>query len=117
MGVSVEFAGYMTNQVARDRTFTYAGIMLSQFEGDPDRLREALAAACGVSQGVMVFDLSHNIDPFWAVFKQAFGRPAKAPTQVPGLLERVRKLRAAEDRAGVKRDPVVVMPGMAGAGH
>lgn len=117
IGATVEYAGYLSAQVARDMTWTYAGIALNLFKGDPDGLKLALQAACGSTAGVMVFDLSHDIEPMWPVFKEAFAQPAKPPHADRKALSDARKRRAIFDREKVKQRPVVISPGRPGAGH
>ncbi|RYG48725.1 hypothetical protein EON79_03605 [bacterium] len=117
IGPTVEAAGLLTNRLAGDATWTYAGIMLSDFKENPEGLADAMQAACGATQGVMVFDLSHDIEPMWPVFKQAFTVPRKAPHSDPALMTEVRKRRAALERAGVKQPPVPFLTGAPGAGQ
>ncbi len=116
IGFSVEGAGQFVNRMVKDQTWVYAGIDLSQFANNPDGLKNAIQAACGSTQGVMVFDLSHNIDPMWSVFRQAFDEPRVSPSSVPGLLSEVRKKRAQQDKSGKKEPPVPISSGGAGIG-
>jgi hypothetical protein len=117
IGFSIEAAGQLTNRLVRDETWTYAGIALDQFKDNLDGLKRAVQAACGSTQGVMVFDLSHNFDAFSGVFLSVFHEPAQAPHAKPGLLAEVRKRRQAVDKLG-KRDPaIVVNGGAAGTGQ
>jgi hypothetical protein len=115
-GMTVESAGQLANRMVRDQTWTYAGISLADFKGNPDGLKDALQAAVGATQGIMVFDLSHDIEPMWPVFRQAFGDPRRAPHSEPGLLAEVRRKRAQNDKAGVKEPPVIISSGAAGVG-
>ena len=117
VGYTVEYAGYLSNQVARDQAWTYAGIMLSQYRNDPAALARALQAACSSTQGVMVFDLSHDIEGFWPVFQQAFRTAAKAPHKAPGLLQDVRKRRSLLDARSPTGRAVKIIQGQAGAGQ
>lgn len=116
IGPTVEAAGQLSNRAARDAAWTYAGISLDRFKGNPEGLARVLQAACASTQGVMVFDLSHDIEPMWPVFAQAFGRPAKAPHQVKGLLDQVRAKRRRYDALGVKEPPVPISAGSSGVG-
>jgi hypothetical protein len=116
IGNSVEAAGQLSNRMVRDQTWVYGGISLDQYQGNPEGLRNALQACCGSTQGVMVFDLSHNIEPFWPVFRQAFMDPRRAPHQEPGLLAEVRKRRASVDKLGKKDGAVPIHAGSAGIG-
>lgn len=116
IGPTIEAAGQISNRAARDTTWTYAGIMLSNFKGDPEGLGNALQAACASTQGVMVFDLSHDIDPMWSVFERAFKRPARAPHQIPGLIQTIREKRKSVDAFGAKEPPVPISAGSAGIG-
>jgi hypothetical protein len=117
IGYTVEYAGYLSNQVARDQTWTYAGIMLSQYPNDPDGFASAVQAACGSTQGVMVFDLSHEIEKYWEIFERGFSRPAIPPHARPDLLKEVRAKRLAVDKIMWKKDPVVIAAGQMRVGH
>ncbi len=116
IGPTVESAGQLTNRAARDMTWAYAGISLDKFKGDPEGLSKVLQAACASTQGVMVFDLSHDIEPMWDVFSRAFRKERKAPHQVPGLLDQIRAKRKRYDAWGVK-DPIIpISTGSTGIG-
>lgn len=117
IGRTVEAAGVVSNRVARDQCWTYAGIMLSDYDGDPARLGAALQSACATTQGVMVFDLSHDIDQYWDVFSRAFSTDTKkAPHQVPGLIQSVRNTRLVWEKNGWKEPPFPFFTGSPGAG-
>jgi len=116
LGRTVEAAGQLSNRVARDQTWVYAGISLDQFKNDPVGLGHVLQAACASTQGVMVFDLSHDIGPMWPVFEQAFNTKRPAPHQIPGLLTEVRKMKARYDKLGVKDPPLPILQGASGVG-
>jgi uncharacterized lipoprotein YddW (UPF0748 family) len=117
IGRTVEAAGTLTNRLVRDQAWTYAGIMLSDFRDDPDGLLNAMQAATGSTQGVMVFDLSHDIDPFWPVFRRAFAQPRIAPHEVPDVLLMARGRRAEADKRGEKDPPIIIAAGSPGTGH
>jgi hypothetical protein len=117
LGVTVEAAGSLTNRMVRDRAWSYAGISLSQFKGNPAGLQNALQAACAATQGVMVFDLSHDIEPMWPVFRMAFQKRAKPPHLAPDVLHDARKKRLALELRGVKERPAIVVAGAPGAGQ
>jgi hypothetical protein len=117
VGQCIESAAALTNAVANDDTWAYAGISLDQFANNPSGLMNALQAATGATQGVMVFDLSHNIEPFWPVFAQAFQNRAKPPhLSVLNLLE-LRRRKAAFLAAGGKPRVAIISTGQPGAGH
>ena len=117
IGFSVEGAGQLSNRIVRDQTWVYAGISLDQFKGNPDGLRAAMQGACGSTQGVMVFDLSHDIEPMWPVFAQAFASdPRAAPHSLPNLIGEVRRRRAQLDKMGHKDPPVNINSGNSGTG-
>ncbi len=116
IGPTVESAGQLTNRAARDMTWAYAGISLDKFKGDPNGLGKVLQAACASTQGVMVFDLSHDIEPMWPVFADAFRRPAKAPHQERGLLEAIRAKRKRYDAWKVREPSVPISSGSSGVG-
>jgi len=115
-GATVEAAGQLSNRAANDQTWVYAGISLADFANKPDQLKQVLQAAAASTQGIMVFDLSHNIEPFWPVFADVFREPAVAPHARPDLLSQVRTGHAAKKAAGEKQPPVVIYAGAAGAG-
>ncbi len=117
IGVTVEAAGSLTNRLVRDRAWSYAGISLSQFKGNPKGLENVLQAACAATQGVMVFDLSHDIAPFWEVFRNAFAKPAPAPHRSPDVLHDARKKRLAVELRGTKERPPIIVAGASGIGH
>lgn len=116
IGNTVEAAGQLTTRVARDQCWTYTGIMLSQYKDDPERLSRALAAACGSSQGIMVFDLSHDSEKMWPTFTQAFSDVRKPPHLDRKALAEVRRKRAAFDKRGGKEDPPIIAQGSSGTG-
>ncbi len=115
-GESVEAAGQFSNRAVNDQTFVYAGIALSNYNGHPELLARALQAATASSQGVMVFDYSHNIEQFWPTFTAAFAVPATPPQAVPGLLEDLRRQHAAQKAAGTPVPPVILQSGTPGTG-
>ena len=115
-GSSVEAAGQFSNRAVNDQTFVYAGIALSNYNGHPEQLLKALQGATASTQGVMVFDLSHNIDQFWTTFAAAFATPATPPQAVPGLLDDLRRQHAAAKAAGTPQPPVILYNGTSGTG-
>jgi len=117
IGATVEAAGRMVHRLVRDETWTYAGLSLTDFKGDAEMLQNALQAACASTEGVMVFDLSHDIEPMWPVFARAFAQPATPPHAIKGLLGEVRKRRAALDKAGYKDPPIIIAAGSSGIGQ
>ncbi|HVL38981.1 MAG TPA: family 10 glycosylhydrolase [Fimbriimonadaceae bacterium] len=116
MGTTIEAAGQLSNRTARDQAWTYAGIALSSFKDRPADLMKALQACVATTQGIMVFDLSHDIDPMWSVFEQAFATPMAPPHSMRGLLTDVRKRRDAYDKSGRKDPPVNIAAGASGTG-
>ncbi len=117
IGRTVEAAGVISNRVARDQCWTYAGIMLSDFKGDTELLGKAMQAAAATTQGLMVFDLSHDIDLYWEVFEKAFlPEQKKAPHTKPGLIDLVRKTRLVWESNGWREPPFPFFPGAPGAG-
>lgn len=117
IGNCIESAGTLTNRVVRDETWAYAGIALSDYQGNQPGLRAALQAACATTQGVMVFDLSHNIEASWPVFADAFRQRRKSPHDKMGLLDQVRKRRIAVDKMKIPDPPVIIAAGSAGTGQ
>jgi len=109
-GATVESSGSLTNQLIRDQTWSYAGIALSDFKDNPEGLMDALSAACASTQGVMVFDLSHDIEPMWPSFRQAFSVPRRAPHTIPGLRQQVAAMRPSTQ-------PIIISNGSAGTGQ
>lgn len=111
VGVTVEAGGQQTNRAAGDQAWSYAGIALNTYK-DKDAVARALQAAVASTQGVMVFDLSHNIDQYWPLFEQAFSRdPRKAPHMEKDLLTWVRAHRDPRMRL-----PAILFGGASGTG-
>jgi hypothetical protein len=115
-GRTVEAGGIVSNRAARDRCWVYAGIMLADYANEPAMVEHALQAACETTQGVMVFDLSHNIERYWPVFKRAFAEKKPPAHSSPQTLEQGRKRRAEWDRLGYRDAPFPLFEGMPGAG-
>lgn len=115
-GRTVEAAGDVSNRVARDQTWVYAGIQLVDFKGDTAKFARALQAAVATTQGVMVFDLSHDIDPYWPLFAAAFKMPTKPPHAIAGLLDTVRKKRKDLDDSGARDRAFPMFEGAPGTG-
>jgi uncharacterized lipoprotein YddW (UPF0748 family) len=116
-GTTVEAAGALSNRLVADDTWTYAGIALQNLQGDIDKLEQILQASCASTQGVMVFDLSHDIDQFWPTFAKAFSQPRVPPHAVRGLIDDVRRRRAAVRASGKADPPVIILSGAAGIGQ
>ena len=116
IGNTVEAAGMLTTRIARDNCWTYTGIMLNQYKDDPERLSRALSAACASSQGVMVFDISHDAEGMWPTFKQAFSDTRVPPHMNQKALAEVRRKRAAFDKRGGKEEPMIIAQGSSGTG-
>ena len=117
IGSTVEAAGILTNRLVRDQCWSYAGIALSDFKGNPKGLMNALQAACGSTQGVMVFDLSHDVEPMWPVFKQAFVQPRVPPHRRIEVLRDVRRRRNLLDKSQYRDQPIPLSAGSAGTGQ
>lgn len=115
-GLTVEAAGQLSNRAVNSGTWVYAGLSLDKYDKNPEGLARALQAAAGTTQGIMIFDLSHKIDQFWPVFKQAFAQPAPPPPAIPGLLQDVRERHRLREQLGVTAPPVIIMNGSAGVG-
>lgn len=117
IGNTVESAGTLTNRLVRDQCWTYAGLSLSDFAGNPEGLLDAMQAACGSTQGVMIFDLSHNIEPMWPVFARAFAQARTAPNADRKNLADLRARRKALDAAGARDPAIVIASGSSGVGQ
>jgi len=116
IGATVEAAGQFSNRAVNDASWTYAGIALSDYKGKPEDLKRALQAAAATTQGIMVFDLSHDIEPFWPVFADVFRTPAVAPHARPEALADVRAQKAARKAQNLPEPPVILYRGKSGTG-
>lgn len=116
LGFTVEAAGSLSYRAVHDQTFVYSGLSLMDFKENPQGLEKAIQAAVATTNGVMVFDLSHDIEPMWSVFERAFKVPKKAPTAGPFDLQEVRRMRSLMDRRGVKEPVIPIITGAAGIG-
>jgi hypothetical protein len=115
-GRTVEAAGTVANRAVADGCWTYAGIMLDDFKGDTELLARSMQAAAATTQGVMVFDLSHDIDQYWEVLRKAFLLPAKPPHANPELLSQVRQLRKRRNATHAPETPFPFYEGSPGTG-
>ncbi len=116
-GRTVEAASIMANRVINDEAWTVAGIALDVFAKNPGEMPAALQAAVSASQGVMVFDHSHNFAAYQDTFAKAFARRMPAPYESKATLQGVRKLKRTRKALGSQSPPVFIYPGAPGAGH
>ena len=116
VGFTIESAGTLSYRAAHDQTFVYAGLSLMDFKDNPVGLGNALQAAVASSNGVMVFDLSHDVEPMWSVFEKAFSVAKAAPHSQSGYLAETRRLRTALDRKGFREPPIIIAGGASGVG-
>ena len=116
IGDTVEAAGQFSNRAVGDASFAYAGILLEHYKDRPEELKRTLQAACATTQGIMCFDLSHDIEPLWPIFQEAFKVSAPAPHNVPGLLDELRRRRTEQKAAGKPEPPVILYRGTSGTG-
>jgi uncharacterized lipoprotein YddW (UPF0748 family) len=116
IGDTIEAAGQFSNRAVNDATFVYAGISLERYKNRPNDLKHALQAACATTQGVMCFDLSHDIEPLWPIFAEVFKTPAPAPHQVSNALNTLRTERARVKALGIPDPPVIQYRGTSGIG-
>ena len=116
IGDTVEAAGQFSNRAVGDASFVYAGIMLEHYKNRPEELKRTLQAACATTQGIMCFDLSHDIEPLWPIFAEAFKNAQPAPHTVPGLLGELRRRRAEQKATGKPEPPVILYRGTSGTG-
>lgn len=115
-GATVEAAGQLANRVVNDETWIYAGINLADYMKRPELVKNAIQAALASTQGVMIFDLSYNIDLWWPIFEEAFREPAVAPHASPDLLAQLRQAHAAHKASGILDPPVTILSGDSGTG-
>lgn len=91
---TVEAAAQGSNDVVMDDTFVYPSLYLLDYQNKPDAFAKAVQAALDSGQGIMLFDLVYvRKYDWWQLLKQAFAEPAKAPHDVPGLLDKVHEVR------------------------
>ena len=116
IGSTVESAGYLSYRAVHDQTWVYAGISLQDFKDNPEDLGDALQAAVHSTNGVMVFDLSHDIEPMWPTFEKAFRAPKMPPHSKAVYLTSVRNRANVRNKIGKKEPPVIITSGSAGVG-
>ncbi len=117
-GATVEGAGQVSNRVAADACWTYAGLYAAVYKDHPEQFARAIAAAGASTQGVMVFDLSQIVDyDWWHVLAEAFAAaPAAPPNLAPGLLDDVRRQRAVLTQQGIAPPPLPPFTGIENTG-
>ncbi|MBC8143477.1 MAG: family 10 glycosylhydrolase [Armatimonadetes bacterium] len=117
IGETVEAAGQFSNRAVGNAAWVYAGIQLSDFAGKtPADLKRALQAAAATTQGVMVFDFSHDWEKWRPVLAEAFAKPATPPHLAPASLADVRAAQAAKKAAGIIDPPTILYRGKSGTG-
>ncbi|MFM7321248.1 MAG: alpha amylase family protein [Armatimonadota bacterium] len=116
IGATVEAAGQVSNRVVNDQTWVYAGLALDKFKGREQDLKGALQAAAATTQGIMCFDLSHDIEPLWGIFEDAFRQPARPPHADPSLRKELAAAKARRKASGVPDPPVILYTGVSGTG-
>ena len=89
---SVEAAAQECIKAVNDATFVYGSLYLYQYQGSPQRFTEAINQCLDKTQGCMFFDLVYvRKYGWWDTLQNRFYNPAKAPHEVPGLLDQIRK--------------------------
>ena len=89
---SVEAAAQECIKAVNDATFVYGSLYLYQYQGSPQRFTEAINQCLDKTQGCMFFDLVYvRKYGWWDTLQNRFYNPAKAPHEVPGLLNQIRK--------------------------
>ena len=107
-GATVEAAGQLSNLMAGDAAWTYAGLYALAYQGRPDKFARAIQAAAASTQGVMVFDMSQIIQyDWWGVIARAFGpgKTPQSPSTVPDLLSEVRRRHNLDRQNSVAPPP------------
>jgi len=117
IGTTVEAAGALCNRLVGGQTWTYAGIDCGDFANDPEGLQRAVQAACASTQGVMVFDLSHDMDHQWSTFAQIFHQKRVSPSQVAGSVDALRAHKRVVNRFHQPLRPVIIAAGSSGTGQ
>lgn len=93
-GGTVEASAQASNTVTMDDTFVYPSLYLLDYQNKPEAFTQALQAALGSGQGIMLFDLVYvRKYDWWPLLKQAFTNPSQAPHDIPGLLDKVHEVR------------------------
>jgi uncharacterized lipoprotein YddW (UPF0748 family) len=116
IGANVEASGNLSYRAADDDTFVYAGLSLADFKENPAGLAASLQSAVHTTNGVMVFDLSHDIEPMWSVFKTTFGAKVRPPHAIPGLLAGARIVNDGMRKRKQKPSNVTIAGGLPGVG-
>ena len=117
IGATVEAAGSLCTRLVGAESWTYAGIDCGDFSANPDGLAAAVQAACASTQGVMVFDLSHDMDRQWSTFARIFSQNRIAPHQSPGSVEALRAHRRQVAAYHQPRRPIIIAAGTTGTGQ
>jgi Domain of unknown function/Glycosyl hydrolase-like 10 len=117
IGSTIEAAGGLCNRLVGGETWTYAGIDCGDFAEDPAGLARAVQAACASTQGVMVFDLSHDMDKQWATFAHIFLQKRIAPHQVLGSSDALRAHHKLVESFHLPRRPIIIAAGTSGTGQ
>lgn len=97
---SVEASAQESVNAVKDDTFVYASLYLLEYAGHPEKFIDAMKQCAIDSQGCMLFDLVYARDyDWWNAIKTAFPNEAEAPHDVPGLLTKLREMKASSETA------------------
>lgn len=92
-GGTVEAAAETSVKVIGAASFTYGGLYLLDYKGDPERFCRAVDVCQRITQGVMLFDLVYVEEyGWWDLLKAAFPEPAPIPHKIPELRRQTREL-------------------------
>ncbi len=88
---SVEAATQESMNAVKDATFVYGSLYVYQYATRPDRFVESMRQCLNKTQGCMIFDLVYlRKYGWWQYLNDVFPAPAKAPHDVPGLIDKVK---------------------------
>ena len=96
---NVEFAASLARNAIAEGTFVYPGVMVSDYQENPQEMLRALKACGEQGEGWMLFDLSYIEEyGWWPILNQVSKKDAKPPHTMPGLLSQIRSARASAQK-------------------
>ncbi|QYR19197.1 family 10 glycosylhydrolase [Paenibacillus sp. sptzw28] len=83
--MSVEGAGNLSTEVVNQDTFVYGSLYLLQYQGQPERFKQAIKKTLETTNGIMIFDLVYlEMYDWWYILEDVL-KPSHPPHENNGL--------------------------------
>ncbi|WP_199614470.1 alpha amylase family protein [Paenibacillus alkalitolerans] len=83
--MSVEGAAHLSTEVVDQDTFVYGSLYLLQYQGQPERFKQAVEMTVNETNGIMIFDLVYlEMYDWWHILENTLNK-SNPPHENPGL--------------------------------